>query len=91
MRWRTWCAAFATSRSRTPKGSIDAARDAATMETELILADHTIAERRIEKLELAVKKTNRTRTRRSWRRFASASPRSRRRVPLRNLEFSDEE
>ena len=40
------------------EGTIDAARDAATMETELILADHTIAERRLGKLELTVKKTN---------------------------------
>ena len=40
------------------EGPIDPARDAATMETELILADHTIAERRLEKLELNVKKTN---------------------------------
>jgi len=28
------------------------------METELILADHTIAEKRLQKLELAVKKIN---------------------------------
>ena len=35
------------------EGDVDPARDAATMETELILADHTIAERRIEKLALA--------------------------------------
>jgi ribosome-binding ATPase YchF (GTP1/OBG family) len=30
------------------EGSVDPARDVATMETELILADHPIAERRVE-------------------------------------------
>src|SRR5215468_10818806 len=41
------------------EGPIGPARDAATMETDVILADHTISERRIEKLALAVKKANR--------------------------------
>jgi ribosome-binding ATPase YchF (GTP1/OBG family) len=41
------------------EGPIDAARDVATMETEFLLADHTIAERRVEKLEQLVRKTNR--------------------------------
>ena len=38
------------------EGSLDPPRDAATMETELILADHTILERRHERLEALVKK-----------------------------------
>src|SRR5436309_6066020 len=42
-----------------PAGSIDAARDAQTMEDELILADLGVAERRIERLDKDLKK-NRT-------------------------------
>jgi hypothetical protein len=73
------------------EGAIDAARDAATMETELILADHSIAERRLEKLELAVKKTNKDEDKKdleTLRRCLSALEKE---VPLRNLEFSEEE
>jgi len=39
-------------------GSIDPAREVASMETEFILADQIVAEKRREKLELQVKKTN---------------------------------
>jgi hypothetical protein len=38
------------------EGSIDPRRDIRTMETELILADLEVAERRIERLELAIRK-----------------------------------
>ena len=38
------------------EGSIDPRRDVATMETELILADLEIAQRRLERLELNIKK-----------------------------------
>ena len=41
------------------EGTIDPARDVATMETEFLLSDHTIAERRVEKLDQLVRKTNR--------------------------------
>lgn len=39
-----------------PEGSVDAARDVATVDLELILADHTIVERRLERLEKATKR-----------------------------------
>ena len=39
-----------------PAGSIDAARDAQTMEDELILADLGVAERRVERIEKDLKK-----------------------------------
>jgi GTP-binding protein YchF len=39
-----------------PEGSIDVARDVATLDLELILADHTIVERRLERLEKATKR-----------------------------------
>src|SRR6476619_791172 len=40
-----------------PSGSIDPARDAQTMEDELILADLGVAERRLERLEKDLKKS----------------------------------
>src|SRR6202011_2236956 len=40
-----------------PSGSIDPARDAQTMEDELILADLGVAERRLERLERDLKKS----------------------------------
>ena len=39
-----------------PEGSVDPARDVATVDLELILADHTIVEARLEKLEKATKR-----------------------------------
>lgn len=73
------------------EGPVDPARDAATMETELILADHTIAERRLEKLDAMVKKTNRDEDKKeveTLRRVVSSLERE---VPLRDVPFSDEE
>jgi ribosome-binding ATPase len=39
-----------------PDGSVDPARDVATLDLELILADHDIVERRLERLEKATKR-----------------------------------
>ena len=39
-----------------PEGSVDPARDVAMLDLELILADHDLVERRIERLEKAVKR-----------------------------------
>jgi ribosome-binding ATPase len=39
-----------------PEGSVDPARDVSTMDLELILADHDIVERRLERLEKATKR-----------------------------------
>ena len=39
-----------------PEGSVDPARDVATVDLELILADHTIVEGRLERLEKATKR-----------------------------------
>jgi GTP-binding protein YchF len=39
-----------------PEGSVDPARDVGTVDLELILADHTIVEARLEKLEKATKR-----------------------------------
>ena len=73
------------------EGTIDAARDAATMETELILADHTIAERRLVKLELAVKKTNRDEDKKDAETLRKCLASLEKEVPLRSVELSEEE
>ncbi len=73
------------------EGAIDAARDASTMETELILADHTIAERRIEKLALTVKKTNKDEDKKDLETLRKCLAALEKETPLRNLTFSDEE
>ncbi|HEX4966771.1 MAG TPA: redox-regulated ATPase YchF [Thermoanaerobaculia bacterium] len=39
-----------------PEGSVDPARDVDTLDLELILADHTIVEKRLERLDKAVKR-----------------------------------
>jgi ribosome-binding ATPase len=48
--------AFQDPASAHPAGSIDPARDARTMEEELILADLGVAERRVERIEKDLKK-----------------------------------
>jgi GTP-binding protein YchF len=73
------------------EGTIDPARDAATMEMELILADHTIAERRLEKLEMAVKKMNRDEDRKDLETLKKCLAALDKETPLRNLEFTEEE
>jgi hypothetical protein len=73
------------------EGAIDPARDASTMETELILADHTIAERRLEKLELAVKKTGRDEDKKDLETLRRCLGALEKETPLRNLEFTEDE
>ena len=51
--------AFADESITHTEGSVDPRRDIATMETGLILADHVIADRRIEKLRTSIRKTSR--------------------------------
>jgi hypothetical protein len=73
------------------EGTIDPARDAATMETELILADHTIAERRIEKLSLAVRKAHRDEDRKELDLLQKCLSTLEREIPLRNLDLTEDE
>lgn len=73
------------------EGEIDPARDAATMETELILADHTIAERRREKLEALVRKTNKDEEKKELETLERCVAALEREVPLRNLDLSEDE
>jgi ribosome-binding ATPase len=48
--------AFADPEILHPDGSVDPARDVAMLDLELILADHDLVERRLERLEKAVKR-----------------------------------
>jgi GTP-binding protein YchF len=73
------------------EGAIDPARDVDLLETEFILADHTVAERRIEKLELLVRKTNRDEDRRELALFRRALAVLERETPLRNEAFTENE
>jgi GTP-binding protein YchF len=73
------------------EGSIDPARDVATMETELILADHEIAERRVEKLELQVKKTARDEEKKELAALRKALAALEAETPLRDLDLTADE
>ncbi len=73
------------------EGTVDPVRDVATMETELVLADHTIALRRIEKLEATVKKTHRDEDRKDLDLIRRCLVALERETPLREVPFSDEE
>jgi GTP-binding protein YchF len=73
------------------EGEIDPARDAALMETELVLADHSVAERRVEKLRLAVQKTHRDEERRELELLERVLAALEQETPLRNLELDERE
>src|SRR4029079_10726110 len=72
------------------QGSIDPRRDVETMETELILADHTIATRRIERLEANIKKTNREEDRKELDAVRKCLAALEKETPLRELDLTDE-
>jgi len=71
------------------EGSIDPARDWETMETELLLADHTIAERRVRKLEELVRKAHREEERHELEILKKCLGSLERGEPLRNVEFAE--
>ena len=73
------------------EGSIDPARDVAQMETEFILADLIVAEKRCEKLALQVKKTNTTEDKKELALFGRVVAALEAEQPLRDVEFSADE
>jgi ribosome-binding ATPase len=73
------------------EGKVDPARDVATMETELVLADHTIAQRRLEKLELAVKKIGKDEDKKELEVLRRCIAALEKETPLRELELGEEE
>ncbi len=74
-----------------PEGSIDAARDVELMEIEFILADHTVAEKRREKLSRQVKKTNTPEEKKELALFDRVVAALEEETSLRNVEFSEDE
>jgi GTP-binding protein YchF len=73
------------------QGPIDARRDVETMETELILADHTITVRRIERLEANLKKTHRDEDRKELEALRHCLAALEKERPLRELSLPEED
>ncbi len=71
--------------------SIDPARDAATMETELILADLMVAEKRLEKVTLLASKTNKPEDKAEAELFKKVVANLEAETPLRNVDFDEHE
>ncbi|MBP7148700.1 MAG: YchF family ATPase [Acidobacteria bacterium] len=74
-----------------PEGSIDPARDLSLVETEFLLADHDIAERRLERLEGLVKKAGRDEDRREQDLLRRVLEGLEREIPIRGAELTAEE
>src|SRR5437870_4737073 len=83
--------AFADPSLPHTEGPVDPRRDVETMETELILADHTIASRRIEKLEANIKKAGRDEDKKELEAVKKCLAALEREVPLREVGFSEED
>ena len=83
--------AFADENLLHSEGAIDPARDVAAMETEFMLADQIVAEKRREKLALQVKKTNTPEDKKELALFDRLIAGLEAETPLRNVEFSREE
>ncbi len=73
------------------QGPIDAKRDVETMETELILADHTIVSRRIERLEASIKKTGRDEEKKELEALKHCLAALEKETPLREVTLSEED
>jgi GTP-binding protein YchF len=73
------------------EGTINPKRDVETMETELILADHTIAVRRVEKLEANIKKTGRDEDKKELEALRKCIAALERETPLREVVLSEED
>ncbi|MFQ5719022.1 MAG: redox-regulated ATPase YchF [Acidobacteriota bacterium] len=74
-----------------PEGAIDPARDIDTMEMELILADHAIAERRIEKLKASIAKTHRPEEKQELALLTQLLAGLEEETPIRSLSLGAEE
>jgi GTP-binding protein YchF len=83
--------AFESERVPHPDGSVDPLRDARILELELILQDLALAERRLERLEAAIKKAKRPEDAAERALFQRLKAHLEAERPLRELEASDEE
>jgi len=73
------------------EGPLDPARDVATMETEFILADHGVVEKRIEKLRLQVQKINKPEDKKELALMERGLAWLDEERPLREMELNDDE
>jgi GTP-binding protein YchF len=73
------------------EGSIDPARDVVAMETEFILADLIVAEKRVERLEAQISKTNRDEDKKELKLLGRVTEALEEEIPLRDLELSEQE
>ena len=73
------------------EGPVGPRRDVETMETELILADHTIATRRAEKLEANIKKSGRDEDKKELEAVRKCIAALEKETPLRELDLSEED
>ncbi len=73
------------------EGEINPAQDVATMETEFILADHGIAEKRLEKLRLQVQKAGKDEDKKELAVIEKCVENLEAENPLRNVEFDERE
>lgn len=83
--------AFTDENLPHPEGSIDAARDVAVMETEFILADQIVAEKRREKLALQITKTHLPEDKKELVLFERVIAALEAETALRNVEFNADE
>ncbi len=74
-----------------PSGSIDAARDAQAMESELILADLGVAERRLERIEKDLKKNRTTELEKEQALILRCKEALENGSPLRTLELAPDD
>ncbi|MBI3932526.1 MAG: redox-regulated ATPase YchF [Acidobacteria bacterium] len=83
--------AFDSDVAPHPDGSVDALRDAKMLELELILADLGTVERRLERLDAAIKKANRAEDVAERATFLRMREHLEAERPLRELDVSEEE
>ncbi len=74
-----------------PEGSIDPARDLSLLETEFLLADLEVAQRRFERLDGIIKKTHRDEDKKEKELFARLIPMLENEIPLRAAGLTADE
>lgn len=74
-----------------PEGSIDPARDLSLLETEFLLADLEVAQRRFERLDGIIKKTHRDEDKKEKELFARLIPMLESEIPLRAAGLTADE
>jgi GTP-binding protein YchF len=74
-----------------PEGNVDVLRDIQFLETEFLLADMTLIENRIEKIQKEILKTKNEQVQREFPIFKKLQEHVEKEIPLRDLELDDSE